>query len=142
MKGQPLPTVAHAAPATVVEFVHQVYIYGVPFEGAKRYTSSADVKRLADLLHDKSEEPYWPNIAVTSGMIGTPDAAQQLAALVGRDEETLSPTAYRTKRSAVIAVLRKNLRQSECARVSVQMAGGFLCTSTKEAGRGPQPVRS
>src|ERR1017187_613131 len=33
-------------------------------------------------------------------------------------------------------VLRKNLRQSECARVSVQMAKGFLCPSTKEAGRG------
>jgi len=39
-------------------------------------------------------------------------------------------------------VLRKNLRQTECARVSVQMAAGFLCTSTKEARRGPQAVRS
>lgn len=106
---------AQPAAASVEDFVHRVYIHGVPFEQAKRYKSKADVKTLTAILQDHSQERYWANAVSTLGIIGTPEASEQLVSFVSRGEGNLSPAAFRAKTSAVVAmgyVLGQSGRQS------------------------------
>jgi hypothetical protein len=106
---------SQVAPATVEEFVRRVYIHGVPFEQAKRYTAAANVRTLAAMLGDHSQEQYWPNVVATLGAIGTPEASKQLVSFVSQGEGKLSPAAFRAKTSALVAmgyVLGQSGRQS------------------------------
>lgn len=106
---------AQTSPATVRDFVSRVYIHGVPFEQAKQYRTVEDVKKLAAILGDHSQERYWPNVVTTLGMIGTREASQQLVAFLGHGEGKLSPDAFRAKTTALIAmgyVLGQSGRQS------------------------------
>jgi hypothetical protein len=102
-------TLPSAAPsqlqaATVEDFVHNVYIHGVPFEEARRFKSSEDVEKLGSLLKDSSQQRYWANAATTLGMIGTAQATHHLTEFIARGSGVLTPEAYRAKSSAVIAM--------------------------------------
>jgi hypothetical protein len=90
--------------AGVEGFVHQIYIHGVPAQQAHQYSSPEDVKKLAQLLQNPEEQPYWANAVMTLGLIGTPNAAQELASFLNRGSGVLTPAAYRAKSSAVIAM--------------------------------------
>jgi hypothetical protein len=90
--------------ATVEDFVHNVYIHGVPFEEARKFKSSEDVERLGSLLKDSQQQRYWANAATTLGMIGTAQATRHLTEFIARGSGVLTPEAYRAKSSAVIAM--------------------------------------
>jgi len=99
---------AAAAPpsqaAGVEGFVRQVYIHGVPAQQARQYSSLEDVKKLAQLLQNPEDQPYWANAVMTLGLVGTPNASQELASFLNRGSGVLTPAAYRAKSSAVIAM--------------------------------------
>jgi hypothetical protein len=89
---------------SVEDFVHKIYIHGVPFRTGRTYTSKADVEKLGQILHDPSQQAFWANAATTLGMVATPDASAQLASFISQGSGILSPDAYRAKSSAIIAM--------------------------------------
>jgi hypothetical protein len=101
----PAAAVEPARQAAGVEgFVHQIYIHGVPAQQARQYNSPEDVKKLAEFLQNPKEQVYWSNAVMTLGLIGTPNASQELASFLNRGSGVLTPAAYRAKSSAVIAM--------------------------------------
>lgn len=91
-------------PASVRDFVHQRFIHGVPYQQAQQYGSQGDVQTLVSMLQDPAEEAYWPNIAVTLGMVGDEEAARNLTGFIQRGEGVLSQQAYRAKTGALVAL--------------------------------------
>lgn len=100
----PAMAMVRNAAVNVEDFVHQIYIHGVPFEQARSFNSQDDVSKLAQLLRDPAQQPYWANAATTLGMSATPEASQQLVNFIGQGSGVLSPDAYRAKASAIIAM--------------------------------------
>lgn len=91
-------------PMDIREFVRQTFIQGIPYEEASRYDSSG-VPALLEMLADPKEEPYWPNIVVTLGIIGDERAVDPLIALVNKDAPgTLSNSQYTARTSALMAL--------------------------------------
>jgi hypothetical protein len=92
------------------EFVRLVHIHGVPYEEAIKYDASV-VPILVEMLADRKEEPYWPNIVVTLGMIGAPDTEKHLIEFLTRGGGPISDSHYRAKSSVPTAlgyVINKN----------------------------------
>jgi hypothetical protein len=84
----------------VRDFVHQVFIHGVPHERASEF-SSGDVPALLEMLADMSEERYWTNIVVTLCIIGDRQALEPLINFLTSGSGTLTRYEYDAK-SAVI----------------------------------------
>ncbi len=98
-----LPTTTAAQEMDIRDFVHQIYIEGIPYEAANAYDSTA-VPTLMEMLADTTEAPYWANIAVTLCIIGDPSYVDPLLDFIKADEGTLSDDVYRAKSSAVMAL--------------------------------------
>ncbi len=98
-----LPTTTAAQEMDIQDFVHQIYIEGIPYEAANVYDSTA-VPTLMEMLADTTEAPYWANIAVTLCIIGDPSYVDPLLDFIKADEGTLSDDIYRAKSSAVMAL--------------------------------------
>ena len=98
-----LPTTTAAQEMDIQDFVHQIYIEGIPYEAANVYDSTA-VPTLMEMLADTTEAPYWANIAVTLCIIGDPSYVDPLLDFIKADEGTLSDDVYRAKSSAVMAL--------------------------------------
>ncbi len=98
-----LPTTTAAQEMDIRDFVHQIYIEGMPYEAANAYDSTA-VPTLMAMLADSTEAPYWANIAVTLCIIGDPTYVDALLDFIKADEGTLSDDIYRAKSSAVMAL--------------------------------------
>lgn len=92
-------------PMEVTEFVHQIYIEGIPYEEADRYDSSA-VPALVAMLSNPEEEAYWANVVNVLGIIGDEQCVAAMIDFVGQGsaEETLSAAHLRAKTSAVMSL--------------------------------------
>ncbi len=101
--GQPIDG---SDPAVIREFVHQVYIEGVPYDQVGRLHASPAIAALTAMLKEPGEEEYWSNIVVTLGMLGDDRAVDPLLAFIGRGEsgEQLSRSQSVAKTSAVMAL--------------------------------------
>lgn len=86
------------------DFVHTIYIEGMPYDAANAYTSEV-VPTLLEMLQDENEAPYWANIAVTLCIIGDESAVDSLINFIEEDVEgEVSDSLYRAKSSAVMAL--------------------------------------
>ena len=89
---------------TVKDFVHQIYIHGVPYEIASKY-GSEDTSVLLEMLLDDKEQPYWSNIVITLGMIGENRAVGPMIEFINRNNSNkISPEVYTAKTSAIISL--------------------------------------
>ena len=61
---------ATTTPGQVREFVHAVYIEGVPYEEASQLSAEVALPVLKQILSDTHEQDFWANAGVTAGMIG------------------------------------------------------------------------
>lgn len=98
-----LPTSTTAQDMDVQDFVHQIYVEGIPYELANAYDSTA-VPTLLGMLADTTEAAYWANIAVTLCIIGDETAVDPLIDFIKEDQGALSSDVYRAKSSAVMAL--------------------------------------
>ncbi len=99
-----LPAGTAAQDMDVGDFVHQIYVEGIPYEAANAYGADA-VPTLLAMLADTSEAPYWANVAVTLCIIGDESALDSLIGFIESDAPgELSDAVYRAKSSAVMAL--------------------------------------
>ena len=98
-----LPTTTAAQEMDIRDFVHQIYIEGMPYEAANAYDSTA-VPTLMEMLADSTEAPYWANIAVVLCIIGDPIYVDPLIDFIKADQGTLTDEIYRAKSSAIMAL--------------------------------------
>lgn len=98
-----LPTTTAAQEMDIRDFVHQIYIEGMPYEAANAYDSTA-VPTLMAMLADSTESPYWANIAVVLCIIGDPIYVDPLIDFIKADQGTLTDEIYRAKSSAIMAL--------------------------------------
>ncbi len=101
------------ATMNVQEFVHQVFIEGVPYAEAAKYGSD-DVPTLLAMLNEPQEKAHWSNIAVTLGIIGDDRAVDPLINFLEGNGETAS-------------------REDFAARSSALMSLGYLINTSKNA---------
>lgn len=88
----------------IKEFVHQIFIHGVPYEEAVKYGPEV-VPTLLAMLADPADEQQWPNIVVVLGMLGDDRAVDPMIAFIGKDAEgALSDAHYRAKTNAVMSM--------------------------------------
>lgn len=87
----------------VREFVHQIYIHGVPYEEASKFGSDA-VPVLLSMLEDPKEDPYWANIAITLAIIGDDRAVEPLRNFIQEGSGELSMPRFNAKTSAIMAL--------------------------------------
>jgi len=98
-----LPTTTAAQEMDIRDFVHQIYIEGMPYEAANAYDSTA-VPTLMAMLAASTESPYWANIAVVLCIIGDPIYVDPLIDFIKADQGTLTDEIYRAKSSAIMAL--------------------------------------
>ncbi|HBP87314.1 MAG TPA: hypothetical protein PKK23_05735 [Nitrospirales bacterium] len=105
-----LPVVPSALAATtpeqVQDFVHQVYIEGVPYTEASQLSADVALPVLEEILNNPREEDYWANVVVTIGMIGSDQGAKVLTDFITRKEAQGKLTRAQTvaKTSAVMSL--------------------------------------
>ena len=97
---------ASTTPEQVMEFVHAVYIEGVPYEQASQLAPDVALPILKQVLRDPREEEFWANAAVTIGMIGHDQGVDLLMEFITRSEakSKLSRAQTVAKTSAVMAL--------------------------------------
>lgn len=88
---------------SAVEFVHQVFIEGIPYDQTRVFTP-ADVGHLLPLLHHRDQRPYWANTVTVLGIIGDISAFQPLKEFVDAIGEDSSPAARQARDSVPIAL--------------------------------------
>jgi matrixin len=88
---------------SAVEFVHQIFIEGVPYDQARVFTK-ADVAPLLRLLHRRDQRPYWANTVTVLGSIGDISVFQPLKQFVDVIAEDSSPAARQARDSVPIAL--------------------------------------
>jgi len=99
-----MPQGNQASSMDIRDFVHQVFIHGVPYEEASKYDASA-VPTLLQMLNNPAEEAYWPNIVVVLGMIGDERAVDPIISFIEADVPGgLSREHYAAKTSALMAL--------------------------------------
>lgn len=86
-----------------VDFVHQTFIEGVPYDQARVFTK-ADVAPLLDLLHRRDQRPFWANTVTVLGIIGDMSAFQPIREFADAIADDSSPSARRAKDSVPIAM--------------------------------------
>ncbi len=88
----------------VQEFVHQIYIHGVPYEEASKFDSKS-IPALVEMLKDPAKQAYWPNIVVVLGMIGDPKVLDPLVTFIEKPHEgMLKRDHYVAKTSALMSL--------------------------------------
>jgi hypothetical protein len=80
---QPPAPSAAVSVAEVEHRVRQLYIEGFPFEADADLSPEA-VDRLAEMLTEEDERPYWSNIVLALGASGSPRALAPLADFAAR----------------------------------------------------------
>lgn len=97
---------AATTPEQVKEFVHNIYIEGVPYDEASQLAADVALPVLKQVLDDPGEDEYWANAAITIGMIGNDQGVNLLTEFVNRQEAKSKLTRAQTvaKTSAVIAL--------------------------------------
>lgn len=106
----------------VRDFVRAVYVEGVPYDAATRYTSE-DSAVLLEMLGDHANALYWPNITMVLGVIGDDAVVEPLIDFVhGRNGGTeWSTSVYRGRVSAVGALgYLVNKNESPAARAALE----------------------
>ena len=90
---------------SVEALVRGIYIHGLPYEVAGKYTSN-DSEVLIPMLRNPENALYWPNITKVIGIIGDDSAVEPLIEFLhGLDSETeWSSTIYRGRTSAILAL--------------------------------------
>jgi hypothetical protein len=103
--GPPQPQPGSKPPEMDIrDFVRQVFIHGVPYEEATRY-STESVPALLAMLGNPAEQEHWPNIVVVLGMIGDERAVEPLLSFIkAGDQARLSRVHYTAKTSALMAL--------------------------------------
>jgi hypothetical protein len=95
---------ASAEMPAVSEYVHQVFVSGIPYEEASQYTSK-DVPVLLKMLEDEREKPYWANIALVLEIIGDESALDGLIAFIEKDPGgAFTEEHYVAKTSAIMGL--------------------------------------
>jgi hypothetical protein len=89
--------------SSVEEFVHKVYVHGVPYEPASKFPSS-DVPQLLRMLADPNEQPYWSNIVATLGAIGDVRAAKPLIDFLTGGTGNLSEEHFKAKTAVLMSL--------------------------------------
>ena len=87
----------------VKEFVKQTFIHGVPYEKASGY-GAGDVDTLLNMLSDRSQEDYWPNVVITLCIIGDDRAVDPVLSFIKESSGQLSHAQYTAKTSAIMAL--------------------------------------
>lgn len=96
---------ALAQEQNIQTFIHQIHMEGVPYEEAARFDPVDAVPTLLDMLADPNEEPYWPNVVITLGMLGDARAVEPLIEFLGKDTgKQLSRSHYIAKTGVVMAL--------------------------------------
>jgi len=97
----------------IQEFVHRVYIEGVPYEEVTRLSPEVAVPLLVGMLDNPQEEEYWANIVVILGMLGDDRAVAPIFDFIKRGES------------------RPQLSRSQCvAKTSAVMSLGYIVNRT------------
>ncbi|HXA84117.1 MAG TPA: hypothetical protein VNZ47_03515 [Candidatus Dormibacteraeota bacterium] len=87
----------------VIQFVHKVFIEGVPYKEGSGYTAAA-VPPLLELLDKPDEQRSWLNIITVLGMIGDRQAWMPIKKTFERDSGELSPQNYAAKLAVPLAL--------------------------------------
>jgi hypothetical protein len=88
----------------VREFIMRLYVGGVPYDEATRFTE-ADVPVLISVLQDPEMKLYWANAATVLGMIGGDAAADALITFARSQEgQVVDPETYRATLDAVLSL--------------------------------------
>lgn len=87
----------------VRDFVHQVFIEGVPYAEAAKYGSN-DVPTLLAMLNDPQEKAHWSNIAATLGIIGDDRAVDPLINVLEGNGGMDSREDFATRSSALMSL--------------------------------------
>ncbi len=88
----------------VGEFVRQVFVTGVPYEQASKYTSK-QIPELMLMLADTTNLRYWANVVVTLGIIGDEKAVDSIISLIKLDRPgKISRELYNAKTAAIMAL--------------------------------------
>ncbi len=100
------PAAAATTPEQVKEFVHQVYIEGVPYAEASQLSADVALPILTEILNNPHEEEYWANATVIVGMIGNDQGVKLLTDFITRKEAKGKLTRAKTvaKTSAVMSL--------------------------------------
>ena len=94
---------SHEASRMDVEtFVRSVYIHGLPYDAATRYTSD-DAGILTEMLQNSENAIYWPNVTMVLGIIAAEGTVESLIDFIhGHDGPVeWSSTMYRGRVSAL-----------------------------------------
>ena len=98
------PAMLSGQETNIRDFVHTIFVEGIPYDAANAYTSEV-VPTLLQMLQDEDEAPYWSNIAVTLCIIGDESAVGPLISFIEADGEAeLSDSRYQATSSAVMAL--------------------------------------
>jgi hypothetical protein len=102
------PEAAHVVPALppVKDFVRRIHIHGVPYGTASRYTKE-DAATLLDMLKDKSQIMWWPNITSTIGFIADPSTVKPLIDFINSEDPNLEGVANAPARTRDVHTARK-----------------------------------
>jgi hypothetical protein len=97
---------AATTPEQVKEFIHNVYIEGVPYDQASQLAPEIALPVLKQVLADPHEDEYWANAVVTIGMIGHDQGTELLTEFITRREAESKLNRAQTvaKTSAVMAL--------------------------------------
>ena len=115
---------AAAQTPDIREFVHQIYIEGVPYEEVTRFNPSTAAPVLLEMLENPQEEGYWTNVVVTLGMLGDERAVEPLIRFVEEGVGQLSRDQYAAKTSAVMS-LGYIVNKSKSARALSYLTEGI-----------------
>lgn len=87
----------------VIEFVHEIFIEGVPYDQGSRYTTD-DIRPLVELLDKSDEQRPWLNAIAVLGMIGDRQAWMPIKHAFERDSGELSRQNYAAKLAVPLAL--------------------------------------
>ncbi|HED33887.1 MAG TPA: hypothetical protein ENJ08_06670, partial [Gammaproteobacteria bacterium] len=97
---------ANSKPASVKEFVSQIYFDGLPLDQAATYKDK-DTAVLLRMLKDDKQVLYHENIALTLGMIGSSRAVKPLITYINKgsgNEKVMSRQTYKGRVGAIVAL--------------------------------------
>lgn len=88
---------------SAIEFVHQIFIEGVPYEQGSQYKAD-DIPSLVELLDTPEEQRHWLNAITVLGMIGDSQALTPIKTAFERDSGVLSQHSYAAKLAVPLAL--------------------------------------
>ena len=87
----------------VQDFARQDHVHGVPYDEARKYSSS-DVPQLLRMLSNREDATHWVNVVAVLGIIGDASVVAPLIAFVHEGTGSLTPDEYRAKSTVLIAL--------------------------------------